>query len=452
MTFPVRPVYFVARLCGAVPAILRRVVPVLLLCAGTAASPARAEITGTWTPNGSTSATTSVLGINVAMNGTSEVAYANGTLNTTNYWSNPYAGTVPGGASLVMTVPATTGVLTYTFNFSEPVNSPVLHIDRVGGVVNGLSNSSGWTLVGSSSQGGSVAMERLSGNGQFLLVGGNLFGRATGQTASGTECTTGTTGTACGSIRFNGTGITSLTFSVSSYGSVGADEVEIRWSLAGSSVVVRKQSSNGTGTFNFSRGGALGTGTFALNTATGNPAVSATFPVGNHSQAITISETLVPAAFTLAGAACVDQTGATVTSTLVGGALSIPAANYGANQTITCTFNNSFNAELAVTKTNTPAQGANDQAGDRVVSGAATTYAIVVRNNGPGAASGAILRDPVPSGVSCSSATCGSATGGAVCPPAGSVSVAALQSAAGVSLPTLPANGSLTFTLQCAVP
>nr|WP_246372739.1 DUF11 domain-containing protein [Lysobacter spongiae] len=236
-------------------------------------------------------------------------------------------------------------------------------------------------------------------------------------------------------------------------GSAGlGDGVEFRWSTTGSSVVVRKQSSNGTGSFNFSRGGALGTGTFALNTATSNPAVSATFPVSNHSQAITITETLVPAAFTLTGASCVDQTGATVNATRTGGALSIPAANYGANQTITCTFNNSFNAELAVTKTNTPTQGANDQAGDRVVSGAATTYAIVVRNNGPGAASGAILREPVPTGVSCSSATCGSATGGAVCPPAGSVTVAALQSAAGVSLPTLPANGSLTFTLQCAVP
>ena len=423
----------------------------VLLASTVLAAPARAEITGNWTPNGSTSATTSVLGINFTMSGNSEGAYSSAAFGAGNYWTNPYSGTVPGGASVAMTVPATSVALTYSFTFSEPVDNPVLHVERVGGVVGGLSTTSGWTLASSVSQGGSVAMQRLSGNAQFV-VNGNLFGRSTGVTASGTECTTGTTGTACGSIRFNGTGITSLTFSVSSYGALGADGIEFRWSLAGSTVTVRKQSANGTGSFAFTRGGALGAGTFSLDTSVANPAVSATFPVADHSQAITIGETQVPASFTLAGASCVDQGGAAVTSTLVGGALSIASASYGANQAITCTFNNTLNAELSVTKTNTPAQGDTDQPADQVVSGAPTTYSIVVRNNGPGAAAGAVLRDPVPAGVTCSTVSCGAASGGAACPPPASVTIAALQSAAGLSLPTLPAAGSMTFTLQCSVP
>lgn len=105
-------------------------------------------------------------------------------------------------------------------------------------------------------------------------------------------------------------------------------------------------------------------------------------------------------------------------------------------------------ANLAITKTNTPASGPNDLPADTVISGATTNYSIVVTNNGPTSANGAVVRDPPPTGLTCTTVTCGSATNGAVCP---TVTVAQLQSAAGVTIATLPANGSLTFTLGCTV-
>ncbi len=107
---------------------------------------------------------------------------------------------------------------------------------------------------------------------------------------------------------------------------------------------------------------------------------------------------------------------------------------------------------LTFTKTNTPGVNGNvDQATDTVVSGAATTYSLVVTNTGPDAANGTVLRDPAATGLTCATATC-SATGAATCPAAtGAALVAELQSAAGAAIPALPVGGSLTFTLTCTV-
>ena len=105
-------------------------------------------------------------------------------------------------------------------------------------------------------------------------------------------------------------------------------------------------------------------------------------------------------------------------------------------------------ADLAITKTNTPGSGPTDLPADSVVAGTTTTYSIVVSNNGPASANGAVVRDPLPSGLTCTSVTCGSATNGAVCP---AVTVAQLQSPAGVAITTLPAGSSLTLTLNCTV-
>lgn len=119
---------------------------------------------------------------------------------------------------------------------------------------------------------------------------------------------------------------------------------------------------------------------------------------------------------------------------------------------VVCTYTNTARrADLSVSKTNTPLAGPNDQATDTVTRGAATSYSIVVRNAGPDAADGAVLRDPLPVGLNCTTASCGSPAGGAVCPAAGALTVVALQSAGGVTIPTLPANASLTVTLACTV-
>jgi uncharacterized repeat protein (TIGR01451 family) len=90
-------------------------------------------------------------------------------------------------------------------------------------------------------------------------------------------------------------------------------------------------------------------------------------------------------------------------------------------------------ADLAVTKTDGVAS---------VASGSTTTYTIVVSNAGPDAANGAVLADPAAAGLAKTAVAC-SASGGAVCPAA---SVAALES--GVAIPTFPAGGSVTFTVD----
>jgi trimeric autotransporter adhesin len=124
-----------------------------------------------------------------------------------------------------------------------------------------------------------------------------------------------------------------------------------------------------------------------------------------------------------------------------------------AQQDTTCTFTNRRrNADLRITKTNTPGvNGDVDQTGDTVTSGATVAYVINATNVGPDAADGTVLTDPLPTNLSCGTATC-TATGGAVCPaPTGAALVAALQGA-GAVIPAMPANSTVTLTLNCTVP
>ena len=111
-------------------------------------------------------------------------------------------------------------------------------------------------------------------------------------------------------------------------------------------------------------------------------------------------------------------------------------------------------ADVSITKTNaSPFDPANpnDIATDTVELGSTVNYTIVVRNGGPRPANSTVLRDPATSRLQCNTVTCGNATGGAACPTAPALSVANLQSAAGVTLNTLPSNSSLRFTLTCTV-
>jgi uncharacterized repeat protein (TIGR01451 family) len=94
-------------------------------------------------------------------------------------------------------------------------------------------------------------------------------------------------------------------------------------------------------------------------------------------------------------------------------------------------------ADLAVTK---------DDGLTSVLPGGAISYAIVVSNNGPSPADGALLTDPPVANFTATGVSCGSPTGGAACPLPAAVSVAALQGA-GIPIPTFPANGSVTFTV-----
>ena len=410
---------------------------------------ASAATTGTWT-TAANSGNATAAGVTVNWSGAVGNPYATGTLNATDFWNNPYGTSVAGGPSLAMTI-ANIQSTTRTINvtFSKAVDNPVLHIDRLGGGLGNINNSSLWTLSGSTSTGGSVTLTRLSGNTVFVVAGVS-FQRVTGTADGGnTECTNDPlNGTACGSIRFNGTGITGLSFTVTGVGPLqasSADGMEVAWSIAGSTVIVAKQTVNGTGTFAFS--GSNGVGTPSLNTGTANPALSSAFPVTNHANNITVTET-VTAGFSLQSAVCRDQSNALVTSALSGSVLTVLAANYSANQTITCTFTNTRNtADLAITKTNTPTAGPNDQASDTLTRGTATTYTLVVTNNGPGAVTGAVVRDPARAGLTCNDPVPCTGSG---CPSA-TVPLSSLQDTGGVVLGTVANAGTVTFTLSCTV-
>ncbi|TXI51034.1 MAG: DUF11 domain-containing protein [Lysobacter sp.] len=129
-----------------------------------------------------------------------------------------------------------------------------------------------------------------------------------------------------------------------------------------------------------------------------------------------------------------------------------PAFATAAGDDIDCTITNALrSADLRLTKTNTPgANGDVDQLADTVISGTTIGYSITVSNLGPDAADGALVTDPAPTGLTCTTAAC-TAAGGATCPVAtGAALVTALQGA-GAAIPTLPNGGSVTIVLTCTV-
>ncbi len=173
------------------------------------------------------------------------------------------------------------------------------------------------------------------------------------------------------------------------------------------------------------------------------------------------------------GAGGVVITSSPVAPTLTGGAPGVTntaqgqpgGANHGAEtggdgvtQTIAATADTpgsdvgrTCKADIRITKTNTPGvNGEIDQSADTVDSGAATVYTVTVTNDGPKPANDTVVTDPVPTGLSCTTALC-SASGGAACPAAtGAALVSALQGA-GAIVPTLPVSGSVNFLLSCTV-
>ena len=108
------------------------------------------------------------------------------------------------------------------------------------------------------------------------------------------------------------------------------------------------------------------------------------------------------------------------------------------NNTASATVTIPVSTNISITKTN---------AVGTVTSGGVTAYTVTVANLGPNAANGAVLGDPVVTGLSCSSVTC-VATGGAVCPA--SPNIAGLQGA-GLTIPTFPASSELVFVVNCAI-
>jgi uncharacterized repeat protein (TIGR01451 family) len=115
--------------------------------------------------------------------------------------------------------------------------------------------------------------------------------------------------------------------------------------------------------------------------------------------------------------------------------------------------NNLITATLSITPTVNLTVTKSDGLGT-VTTGQTTRYTVTVANLGPGSASGAVLTDVPSAGLSCTAVACTSASGGGVCPAAGSgpgeLSMGNLLGA-GVTLPGLAAGASLKFTVDCSV-
>ncbi|MDW8300500.1 MAG: hypothetical protein RML95_14310, partial [Anaerolineae bacterium] len=79
-----------------------------------------------------------------------------------------------------------------------------------------------------------------------------------------------------------------------------------------------------------------------------------------------------------------------------------------------------------------------------VATGNAIRFDILLRNNGPDAADGAVFSDNVPAQVNIISATCGSETGGALC--GGNPTISGQNVT--LTIPTFPSGGTVTVTIN----
>jgi len=106
-------------------------------------------------------------------------------------------------------------------------------------------------------------------------------------------------------------------------------------------------------------------------------------------------------------------------------------------------------SNLSIVKTNTPAAGEHDAAGDTLRPGATTRYTIVVRNHGPTSINGANIVDTPVAGLNCTAPAACSSQPANVC---ASTSYPFSQlSGPGVTLATMPSGASATLTVECMV-
>jgi uncharacterized repeat protein (TIGR01451 family) len=125
------------------------------------------------------------------------------------------------------------------------------------------------------------------------------------------------------------------------------------------------------------------------------------------------------------------------TAAVPGGMTDPNAANNTATDTDAVLPAGPSGADLTITNTN--GLGA-------LTSGAIVTYTLVASNIGPAPANGAVVTSPAVPGLTGLAVSC-AASGGAICPA--SPTLAQIQ--AGLAIPTLPAGGSVTFTVTARV-
>ncbi len=119
----------------------------------------------------------------------------------------------------------------------------------------------------------------------------------------------------------------------------------------------------------------------------------------------------------------------------------VPGSNYPSSA--------STQEDVTVTGGTTTLTVAKTNGGNALVAGQTTSYTITVANLGGSAAPGTVLKDPVATGLNCTTVTCAVTAGVASCPSPLSMSV--LQSSGLVITPTFNAGSTVTFVVTCGV-
>lgn len=162
--------------------------------------------------------------------------------------------------------------------------------------------------------------------------------------------------------------------------------------------------------------------------------------VASIGQALAVQESTLPPGWSVSDIACTSN--GTPTGTRSGATITIPGSAVQTGSNLVCTFTNASSTDLSVTKTDTATTA---------TIGAQTTYTITVRNNGPGSATDALVKDtPDAAHLSaCALSTqCSVITGTATCPAPGVLTMADLGGA-GVPIPSMSANSSIRFAVTC---
>ncbi|WP_407353715.1 GEVED domain-containing protein [Luteimonas sp. R10] len=352
----------------------------------------------------------------------------------------PFAngGTVTKSAGVWATAPTSEwtklgGNYTLTWNFSQPIPADWLQIILVD--IDSVSPNGTLTI----SLGGGVSTNQIVKVGGDLLLGAGGVVRRDG-------AITGDPGQS-GTFRFAPGGtLTSITITSANIHST--DNIGNRLQVRPACLTLEKLSEGGAGAFtidmtNVAQADGTAVPSTTLTTTTPGTPVSSTMlffsPVPGAVMAMT---EVVPQGWDNTLAVCTDQNaGVTGNPTVIGSfaspTISIPADNVRPQADIHCRFTNQqAEADLAITK---------DDGSDTYVPGLDVIYTIVVSNNGPSAVTGAQVSDPLPTGITNASWTCGNATGGGSCgAPSGT---GAINTTA-----DLPTGASVTYYMSIGIP
>ncbi|KRD34777.1 hypothetical protein ASE35_08580 [Lysobacter sp. Root916] len=219
-------------------------------------------------------------------------------------------------------------------------------------------------------------------------------------------------------------------------------------------LTITKISVGNTASFDFSGNNGIANHSITT-TAAGAPGTAGaqqTLTVASTTANTTITETL-PAGWALTGADCTGLAAGQSASS-AGAVVTIPFAGLAlqsGGRTVQCTITNTqLQADLSITKTNTPGvNGEVDQSADTLASGASTTYTLRVTNNGPTTITGAVVRDTPGAGIACPAGNAVTITGAGT--PAGGPFTIANLTGAGITLTALASGQTAILSFACNV-